>query len=150
MQKYCKKNKPQAFSDYLGVPDKTEKAGVLFKEVHRYSQMGKQRKIVENFPKKIIKIFLFLLLTKTNKDDTLYLRGPERPEARRYKMTRYYVGSEYETSSLTDAKAEMKRTGKPGMKVKIYANGDWVNCGEIKLNGSNRCRVEGNRTCHSY
>ena len=52
-------------------------------------------------------------------------------------MTVYYVdGIEY--YSLREAKKAMKETGKPGTKYKIYANGDFVNCGEITLNGSNK------------
>ena len=65
-------------------------------------------------------------------------------------MTIFYVGEDYNTTSLKEAKTEMKRTGKPGMKVKIYADGEFINCGEIKLNGTNKCRVEGARHCESY
>lgn len=57
-------------------------------------------------------------------------------------MTIYYVGDK-EFTSLTAAKAEMRRTGKKGEKVKVWANGDWEPCGEIILNGRNRCRVVG-------
>ena len=64
-------------------------------------------------------------------------------------MTIYYVGDE-EYFSLMRAKAEMKRTGKPGSKVKVYANGEWVPCGEIKLNGSNRCHIVGARESNAY
>ena len=52
-------------------------------------------------------------------------------------MTVYYVdGIEY--YSLREAKRAMKETGKTGTKYKIYANGDFVNCGEITLTGSNK------------
>ncbi len=64
-------------------------------------------------------------------------------------MTIYYVG-EKEFGTLKAAKAEMKRTGEPGVKVKVWANGDWENCGEIKLKGSNRCHIEGARRSHQY
>ena len=64
-------------------------------------------------------------------------------------MTLYYVGDK-DFTSLKAAKAEMKRTGKKGEKVKVYANGDWVPCGEITLKGSNRCRLVGARNCNSY
>lgn len=64
-------------------------------------------------------------------------------------MTIYYVGDE-EFQSLTAAKGEMKRTGKEGVKVKVWANGDWENCGEIKLKGSNRIRIRGARSSNSY
>ena len=65
-------------------------------------------------------------------------------------MTMYYVGHDFSTTSLKAAKAEMKRTGKSGTKVKIYANGDWVPCGEITLKGSNKCRIVGSRNSNSY
>ena len=64
-------------------------------------------------------------------------------------MTLYYVGDK-DFTSLKVAKAEMKRTGKKGEKVKVYANGDWEPCGEITLKGSNRCRLVGARNCNSY
>ena len=64
-------------------------------------------------------------------------------------MTIYYVG-EQEFFKLKDAKQEMKRTGLVGSKVKVYSNGDWIPCGEIKLNGSNRCRVVGARNSNQY
>ena len=64
-------------------------------------------------------------------------------------MTIYYVG-EKEFHSLTAAKEEMKRTGEPGTKVKVWANGDWESCGEIKLKGSNRCHLEGARPSRQY
>lgn len=64
-------------------------------------------------------------------------------------MTMYYVGGE-EFTSLTAAKKEMKRTGLPGEKVKVWANGDWENCGEIKLKGNNKIRIRGARTSNSY
>lgn len=64
-------------------------------------------------------------------------------------MTIYYVG-EQEYFKLKDAKQEMKRTGLSGSKVKVYSNGDWIPCGEIKLNGSNRCRVVGARNSNQY
>lgn len=64
-------------------------------------------------------------------------------------MTIYYVGDE-EFFNLKAAKAEMKRTGKTGRKVKVYSNGDWIPCGEIKQNGSNRCHIVGARNSNSY
>ena len=64
-------------------------------------------------------------------------------------MTIYYVG-ENEYFNLRAAKAEMKRTGLPGEKVKIYSNGEWVPCGEIKMHGSNRCHIVGARCSNSY
>ena len=57
-------------------------------------------------------------------------------------MTLYFVG-EKEFTSLSAAKAEMKRAGKPGEKVKVWANGDWEPCGEITLKGFNRCHIVG-------
>ena len=64
-------------------------------------------------------------------------------------MTIYYVGDN-EHFSLKSAKKEMKRTGLCGRKVKVYANGEWIPCGEIKLNGSNRCRIVGARNSNNY
>lgn len=64
-------------------------------------------------------------------------------------MTVYYVGGQ-EFFSLKAAKAEMKKTGKPGTKYKVYSNGDFVNCGGIALKGSNKCHVVGARNCNSY
>lgn len=64
-------------------------------------------------------------------------------------MTIYYVG-EQEFLNLKAAKKEMKRTGLVGSKVKVYSNGEWIPCGEIKLKGSNRCRVVGARNSNQY
>lgn len=64
-------------------------------------------------------------------------------------MTVYYVG-EKEFMSLKSAKAEMRETGLGGTKVKVYADGEWIPCGEIKLNGSNRCRIVGARNSNQY
>ncbi len=64
-------------------------------------------------------------------------------------MTLYYVG-EQEFTSLTAAKKEMKRTGQSGHKVKVYADGEWVPCGEITLKGPNRCRIVGARMSNQY
>lgn len=63
-------------------------------------------------------------------------------------MTICYVYSEQagynkEFYSVTDAKKEMKRliregyTDVRGNKTKVWSNGDWENCGEITLTGSN-------------
>ena len=64
-------------------------------------------------------------------------------------MTLYYVGGK-EMTSLREAKAEMKRTGKKGEKVKVWANDDFESCGEITLKGSNRCHIVGARNSKSY
>jgi hypothetical protein len=64
-------------------------------------------------------------------------------------MTIYYVGNE-EFFNLRAAKAEMKRTGLPGSKMKVDADGEGVPCGEIKLNGSNRCHIVGARNSNQY
>lgn len=41
--------------------------------------------------------------------------------------------------TLTEAKKLMRQhPGATGSKTKVYSNGDWVNCGEITLNGSNK------------
>lgn len=44
----------------------------------------------------------------------------------------------------------MRETGLGGTKVKVYADGEWIPCGEIKLNGSNRCRIVGARNSNQY
>ena len=64
-------------------------------------------------------------------------------------MTLYYVGDE-EFTNLTNAKAKMTATGLKGYKVKVYSNGEWIPCGEIKLNGSNRCKIAGERNSNQY
>jgi len=64
-------------------------------------------------------------------------------------MTIYYVG-EKEFFKVGEAKKEMRKTGQTGEKVKVYANGDWVPCGEIKLNGSNRCHIVGAHNSNQY
>ena len=64
-------------------------------------------------------------------------------------MTIYYVG-EKEFTSLSAAKAEMKKTGEAGSKVKVWANGEWEPCGEITLRGSNKIRIVGARNSNSY
>ncbi len=57
-------------------------------------------------------------------------------------MTIYYVNGE-EFFTATTAKSYAKSLFKQGEKVttsvvKVYSNGDWVNCGELKLSGSNK------------
>lgn len=52
--------------------------------------------------------------------------------------------------SLTPAKKWMKERIKQGhevsgSKVKIYSNGDWVNCGAISLTGSNKSFIANSR-----
>lgn len=57
-------------------------------------------------------------------------------------MTIYYVNrKEFFTASA--AKKYAKELIKDGVElntsiVKVYSNGDWVNCGELKLSGSNK------------
>ena len=44
-----------------------------------------------------------------------------------------------ECYSVSSAKKLMKEhPGATGSKIKVYSNGDWVNCGEITLKGSNK------------
>lgn len=57
-------------------------------------------------------------------------------------MTIYYVNGE-EFFTAKTAKSYAKSLLKQGEKVttsvvKVYSNGDWVNCGELKLSGSNK------------
>lgn len=64
-------------------------------------------------------------------------------------MTIYDVGDE-RFFSVNEAKAEMRKTGNKGFKTKVYANGESIFCGEILLNGSNRCHVVGARHSNNY
>lgn len=44
-----------------------------------------------------------------------------------------------EVYSIAEAKQIMKQhPGSTGSKIKVYSNGDWVNCGKIELKGSNK------------
>lgn len=52
--------------------------------------------------------------------------------------------------SLSAAKKAMKELIKQGhevesSKTRVYSNGDWVNCGEITLSGSNKSFVANSR-----
>jgi hypothetical protein len=66
-------------------------------------------------------------------------------------MKIYYVGNSEtgyrdEFYNLSDAKKAMKANNCNWSEiVKVYSNGDWVNCGEIKLNGSNKTFVANTR-----
>lgn len=42
---------------------------------------------------------------------------------------------------LPSAKKAMKEHNAKGYITKVYANGDWVNCGEILLKGNNKTFV---------
>lgn len=46
---------------------------------------------------------------------------------------------------LRDAKKAMKEHNARGYITKVYSNGDWVDCGEIKLSGSNKTFVANTR-----
>lgn len=59
-------------------------------------------------------------------------------------MTIYYVDGE-EYFSLSEAKKQMRQKNCKGTKVKVYSNGDWVPCGEITLNGSNKSFITNTR-----
>ena len=72
------------------------------------------------------------------------------PDFSRSRIEGLIKGGYVTVNGAAAAKAEMKRTGKKGEKVKVYANGDWEPCGEITLKGSNRCRLVGARNCNSY
>jgi hypothetical protein len=43
--------------------------------------------------------------------------------------------------SLSEAKKAMKANNAAGFITKVTARGDWMPCGEIKLNGSNKTFV---------
>lgn len=40
--------------------------------------------------------------------------------------------------NLKAAKAAMRKNNASGHITKIYSNGDWIPCGEIKLSGNNK------------
>lgn len=61
-------------------------------------------------------------------------------------MTEYFVYNHEEGYSesfytLKEAKKAMREHNAKGEKIRIYSNGDWVNCGEILLRGSNKSFV---------
>lgn len=47
--------------------------------------------------------------------------------------------------SLSEAKKAMKEHNAKGYIYKIYSNGDFENCGEIKIKGSNKTFVANTR-----
>lgn len=47
--------------------------------------------------------------------------------------------------NLTEAKKAMKEHNAKGYITKVYANGDWENCGEILLKGNNKTFVANSR-----
>ena len=47
--------------------------------------------------------------------------------------------------NLTDAKKAMKTHDARGYITKVYSNGDWVDCGEIRLKASNKAFVANSR-----
>ena len=56
-----------------------------------------------------------------------------------------------EFTRLAAAKAAMKAHNAKGYITKIYSNGDWVDCGEITLKGSNKTYIANTRqTVASY
>lgn len=57
-------------------------------------------------------------------------------------MTIYYV-NEQQFFTASAAKKHAKQLLKEGVElhtsvVKVYSTGEWVNCGELKLSGSNK------------
>lgn len=45
----------------------------------------------------------------------------------------------YEAYSVREAKQVMKQhPGSTGSKIKVYSDGEWVNCGSITLKGFNK------------
>ena len=61
-------------------------------------------------------------------------------------MTQYIVcnqetGYYDEFYNISAAKKAMKEYNAKGTKFKIYSNGDWVDCGEITLSGSNKTYI---------
>lgn len=80
-------------------------------------------------------------------------REKSYPSPTNYKtMTIYDVysnsGESEQYFNVTAAKKWMKEHANKGeevrgTKTKVYSTGEWVNCGEITLTGSNRCHIVG-------
>ena len=60
---------------------------------------------------------------------------------KQYSVINSETGYNEEFYSLPAAKAAMRENNAKGFITKIYSNGDWVSCGEIKLSGNNKSFV---------
>jgi hypothetical protein len=58
-----------------------------------------------------------------------------------YHITNLETGYYAEVSKLSAAKKLMVQNNANGTIIKYYSNGDSVDCGEIKINGSNKTYV---------
>lgn len=68
-----------------------------------------------------------------------------------YNVVNKETGYNEDFYSLSAAKKAMKENNAKGFITKFYSNGDWVNCGEIQLAGSNKTFVANTRqTTKSY
>lgn len=60
---------------------------------------------------------------------------------KQYTVINKETGYNEEFTSLKEAKKAMKENSAKGFITKVYANGDWIPCGEISLFGSNKTFV---------
>lgn len=68
-----------------------------------------------------------------------------------YHVSNKETGFSEEFFSLAAAKKAMREHNATGSITKVYSNGDWVPCGEIKLQGSNKTFIANSRqTTKSY
>ena len=68
-----------------------------------------------------------------------------------YHVANLETGYREEFFSLAAAKKAMRENNATGSITKVYSNGDWVPCGEIKLGGSNKTFIANSRqTTKSY
>ncbi len=58
-----------------------------------------------------------------------------------YDVINSETGYQEQFCSLSLAKKAMRQHNAKGYITKVYSNGDWVNCGEITLTGSNKTFV---------
>lgn len=68
-----------------------------------------------------------------------------------YNVVNSETGYREEFFNLSAAKKAMRENNAKGFITKVYSNGDWVDCGEITLNGSNKTFVANSQqTTKSY
>ena len=60
---------------------------------------------------------------------------------KQYDVINKETGYQERFYKLNDAKKAMKEHNARGYITKIWSNGDWEDCGEIKLKGSNKTFV---------
>jgi hypothetical protein len=60
---------------------------------------------------------------------------------KQYTVVNNETGYNEDFYNLQSAKKAMKENNAKGFITEIRSNGDWINCGEIKLKGSNKTFV---------